>query len=66
MSSLNNLEHEGNEFFNEVKVTNRKEVTETKEQVILKNKKLREGALAKLQEDWLHIDNPFLWDGEID
>ncbi|MBK9284989.1 MAG: hypothetical protein IPM51_11840 [Sphingobacteriaceae bacterium] len=63
---MNNLEHEGDEFFDEEKVTNREDVTAFNRLEQEAKKLLLLGARDKLQEQWLQLDNPLLWDGEID
>ena len=61
-----NLEHEGDEFFEDLHVTNRKDVEIFEQRQEEEMKKLANAAKDKLQNEWLHIDNPALWDGEID
>ena len=61
-----NLEHEGDEFFDEVRVTNRKDVEVFMQKQDDEKNQLINSAKEKLQIEWLHINNPVLWDGEID
>lgn len=62
----NSIEHEGDEFFDDENVTNRNDVEIYKNIQHEKKLEMIAGAREKLQKDWLHLDNPNLWDGEID
>lgn len=59
------IEHEGDEFFDNTKVTTREDAAKIKEFQDNLTKQQREAARAKLQEAWMNQDNPALWDGEI-
>lgn len=66
MNHYDELEHEGNEDFN---YSNRAKV---KTQTVLKtarqtdSNKEKNEELERKQKEYLNIDNPALWDGDID
>lgn len=57
------LEHEGNEDFEFQNRKNEKEIRQKVEQKVAE--KIEENK-EKLQEEWMSIDNPFLWEGDFD
>ena len=64
---LKHLEHDGNEDFEELNVTNKKQanITDAIKEIINDDEREREEELARLQEEWMNPNNPALWDGEI-
>ncbi len=58
------LEHEGDEDFFQLATKNRKQQKE-KEQKDKENQPTEEETFNRLQEAWLHPENPFLWEGDF-
>ena len=64
MPRYDEIEHEGTEDFNVFQ--NRDVNKEVKKQLKVFDDKKAEDQLEKLQEKWMSLDNPFLWEGDID
>lgn len=66
---LKHLEHEGNEDFEKIDVTNKEEadkVEEIQEFFSSKVEELKEEQrLIKAQEEYMKPNNPLLWDGDF-
>ena len=62
-----NLEHDGDEDFLEDEFPTREinNRLRAEEEALLNSEEYKEKEKRKLQDQWLHPDNPFLWDGEI-
>lgn len=59
---LKHLEHEGDEDF---LTSNRQETSKLEKKITKIVEEQEEEMLNKLQEKWMNVNNPFLWDGEI-
>lgn len=59
-----NLEHEGNENFNEFSI--RQDVKREKKEKVNQRKLTKYERLEEQQKEWLSPENPFIWDGDVD
>lgn len=57
------LEHEGNENF---EFQNRQNEKEIKKKIKDRADQIVEESKEKLQEQWMNLHNPFLWEGDFD
>lgn len=64
MPRYDEIEHEGTEDFNVFQ--NREVNKEIKQQIKTHKDEQAAAKLEKLQDEWMSLDNPFLWDGDKD
>jgi len=62
MPTSRELEHEGGEFFEQSDFPNREEYKKFKEEVADQVEKMKDIEQAKLQDAWMSLDNPYLWE----
>ncbi len=62
MPTSRELEHEGGEFFEEQIFPNREEYTKFQEDIVKELKEMKHSELVRKQNEWMDIENPFLWE----
>lgn len=64
MPNYDEIEHEGTEDFPIFQ--NRTTDKQHKEKVKIEKEEQKETRKEKLQEIWMSVENPFLWEGDLD
>lgn len=66
MPTSRDLEHDGGEFFEETDFPNREEYKQFQLEVIAELEAKKDSEKAKEQEQWMNVNNPYLWESVID